>query len=141
MYIGIKITKEKWDLSDLTNDNVPLENYGQYRYRGKNHIPIFCSRCCRSYILRMRNNEKARGNPAKMCRVGECKRSLSFFAKRILKLFAWMTHYTCARYFLATVFVNPSNLYIIKSITEVWWNSYNNEKLNVNIISFFTSVW
>lgn len=29
MYIGIKITKEKWDLSDLTNDNVPLENYGQ----------------------------------------------------------------------------------------------------------------
>lgn len=36
MYIGIKITKEKWDdLSDLTNDNVPLENYGQYRYRGK----------------------------------------------------------------------------------------------------------
>lgn len=36
MYIGIKITKEKWDLCNLTNNNVPLENYGQYRYREKN---------------------------------------------------------------------------------------------------------
>lgn len=80
-YIGIKITKEKWDLSDLTNDNVPLENYGQYRYRGKIIYPSFARdaaevRFCACVIM------KRRGEILRKCVQLETVRGRYLFLQR-----------------------------------------------------------